>query len=63
MFIQVALTFILRRKQVQTLALSPALLLTFAVRLRFLHTKITTAPPVRQKPLPFVFEFIIYQSS
>ena len=62
MFIQVALTVIFRRNQVQTLALSPAWLMTFAVYSGFLHTNITIVPPIRPKPLPLVFEFIIYQS-
>ena len=64
MFIQVALTVIFRRNQVQTVASNPVRLMTFTVYLWFLHANVTTVPPIKPKPpIPLVFQFIIYQFS
>ena len=60
MFIQVALTVIFRRNQVQTLALRPAWLMTFTVYLGFLHHNITTVPTIRPKPLTATSFWIHY---
>ena len=60
MFIQVALTFIFRRKQVQTMVLRPAWLMTYAVCLGFLHTNIITALQIRPKPLTATCFWIHY---